>query len=89
MATTTLPFSHPKPGNPQTIEATSMTDIIDIAQQRQLEQIKIQPKDYTAPSLAECEQCGNDIPPQRQAYGGITLCIDCAAAQEAKARTFR
>ncbi|OUY08720.1 conjugal transfer protein TraR [Acinetobacter populi] len=66
-----------------------MTDIIDIAQQRQLEQVKIQPRDYTALSLAECEQCGNDIPPQRQAYCGITLCIECASAKEAKARTFR
>ena len=54
-----------------------MTDNIDIAQHLQLHQIKRTPADYTIASLAECEDCGNDIPPQRQAYGGITRCIEC------------
>lgn len=58
-----------------------MTDIIDIAQQRQLDQVQRKPKDYTTPSCTECE-CGNEIPPERQAYGGITLCIECQSALE-------
>lgn len=59
-----------------------MTDIIDTAQQHQLDQFQRKPKDYSIPSLAECEDCGNDIPPERQAYGGITLCIECQSALE-------
>lgn len=61
-----------------------MTDIIDIAQQRQLEQVQHVPQDYSRPSLSECEECGNDIPPERQKFGGITLCIECARSQELK-----
>ena len=61
-----------------------MADIIDIAQQRQLEQIRIQPKDYSQPSLSECEECGNDIPPERQKYGAVTLCVACQSNLELK-----
>lgn len=59
-----------------------MADIIDIAQQRQLEQVQIQPKDYSKPSLTECEECGNDIPPERQKYGAVTLCVACQSNLE-------
>lgn len=59
-----------------------VADIIDIAQQRQLEQIKHTPADYKTPSLQACICCGNDIPKQRQTYGGVTLCIECAMAKE-------
>lgn len=61
-----------------------MTDIIDTAQQHQLAQVQRKPKDYSIPSLAECEDCGNDIPPERQAYGGVTRCIECQSALERK-----
>ncbi len=63
-----------------------MTDHIDIAQQRQLEQVQITPRDYSKPSLDECITCGNDIPPERQAYGGIIHCIECEAAKERRQR---
>ncbi|MDC4436923.1 hypothetical protein OHV48_12900 [Acinetobacter baumannii] len=32
-----------------------MTDKIDIAQELQLKQVQIQPKDFSRPSLTECE----------------------------------
>lgn len=38
------------------------------------------------PSLAECEACGEDIPEARQAFGGITLCIDCQTEREERER---
>lgn len=66
-----------------------MADIIDIAQQRQLEQVQIQPKDYSKPSLTECEECGNDIPPERQKLGAVTLCIECKTKEERHASHYR
>ena len=54
-----------------------MTDKIDIAQELQLKQVQIQPKDFSRPSLTECEECGNDIPIERQRYGSVTLCVEC------------
>ena len=59
-----------------------MTDKIDIAQELQLKQVQIQPKDFSRPSLAECEECGNDIPIERQRYGSVTLCVECKNTQE-------
>lgn len=61
-----------------------MADQVDIAQRNQLNQIKIERKDYSKPSLSECIECGNDIPPQRQKLGAVTLCIDCATYAEKK-----
>lgn len=66
-----------------------MTDLIDIAQMRQIEQVKIIPKDYSQPSLSECEECGNEIPPERQKYGAVTLCIACQTHLENKKRNLR
>lgn len=40
-----------------------MTDLIDVAQELQLKQVNIQQRDYSTPSLSECEECGNAIPP--------------------------
>jgi len=33
-------------------------------------------------SLSECEHCGSDIPVERQAFGGVTMCVDCASEFE-------
>ncbi|MDM1784251.1 conjugal transfer protein TraR [Acinetobacter bereziniae] len=54
-----------------------MSDPIDRAQENQLNQVQRVPKNYDLPSSAECEHCGNDIPPERQAYGNIHLCVEC------------
>lgn len=70
-------------------QGVTVADIIDIAQQRQLEQIQIKPKDYNRPSLSECEECGNEIPPERQKYGAVTLCIACQTNHENKKRNFK
>lgn len=66
-----------------------MADMIDVAQQRQLEQVRLTPKDYTTPSLAECSECGNDIPAERQKYGNVKLCFECQSALEIKQGHFK
>ena len=65
-----------------------MTDKIDIAQELQLIQVQIQPKDFSRPSLTECEECGNDIPVERQRYGSVTLCVECKNTQEKLAKRY-
>ena len=66
-----------------------MSDPIDRAQENQLNQVKVKPRDYSAPSLAECEECGNYIPPERQALGAVTLCIECKSLEERYANRYR
>ena len=66
-----------------------MSDPIDRAQENQLNQFNIKPRDYSAPSLSECEECGNDIPPERQKLGAVTLCIECKSLEERHASHFR
>ena len=65
-----------------------MSDTIDRAQENQLNQVKVKPRDYSAPSLSECEECGNDIPPERQALGAVTLCIECKRKAEIKSNQY-
>ncbi len=65
-----------------------MSDPIDQAQLNQLNQVKVKPRDYSIPSLAECEECGNDIPPERQALGAVTLCIECKRKAETKSNRY-
>ncbi|MFK7212892.1 TraR/DksA C4-type zinc finger protein [Acinetobacter baumannii] len=66
-----------------------MSDPIDRAQENQLNQVKVKPRDYSTPSFAECEQCGNDIPPERQKLGAVTLCIECKSLEERHANRYR
>lgn len=66
-----------------------MSDPIDRAQENQLNQVNIKPRDYSAPSLTECSECGNDIPPERQALGAVTLCIECKSLEERHANRYR
>ena len=66
-----------------------MSDPIARAQENQLNQVKVKPRDYSTPSLAECEQCGNDIPPERQKLGAVTLCIECKTKEERHASHYR
>ena len=65
-----------------------MSDPIDRAQENQLNQVKVKPRDYSTPSLAECEECGNDIPPERQKLGAVTLCIECKRKAEIKSNQY-
>lgn len=66
-----------------------MSKKFDIAQQNQLNQVKVVPRDYSIPSLTECEECGNDIPPERQKLGAVTLCIECKSLKEKYANRYR
>lgn len=66
-----------------------MSKKFDIAQQNQLDQVHVVPRDYSTPSLTECEQCGNDIPPERQKLGAVTLCIECKSLEERYANRYR
>lgn len=66
-----------------------MTDLIDVAQELQLKQVSIQQRDYSTASLSECEECGNDIPPERQKLGAVTLCIECKTKEERHASHYR
>lgn len=66
-----------------------MSKRFDIAQQNQLDQVHVVPRDYSTPSLAECEKCGNDIPPERQKLGAVTLCIECKSLEERYANRYR
>lgn len=66
-----------------------MSKKFDIAQQNQLDQVLVVPRDYSAPSLSECEECGNDIPPERRKLGAVTLCIECKTKEERHASHFR
>ncbi|WP_095050520.1 TraR/DksA family transcriptional regulator [Pseudomonas sp. Irchel s3h9] len=38
------------------------------------------------PSLTHCEDCGNEIPPARQATGGKTRCVPCQTVFEQSKR---
>ncbi|GFM86106.1 hypothetical protein PSCICO_15050 [Pseudomonas cichorii] len=31
----------------------------------------------SGPSLTHCDDCGHEIPPARQALGGMTRCVPC------------
>lgn len=56
---------------------------IQIANIRQMRHV-------AAPSLFECEQCGNDIPPKRrQAIPGVSLCVECQRAAEMMMRRYQ
>ena len=66
-----------------------MSKKFDIAQQNQLDQVHVVSRDYSTPSLTECEQCGNDIPPERQKLGAVTLCIECKTKEERHANRYR
>ncbi|WP_151839277.1 TraR/DksA C4-type zinc finger protein [Acinetobacter junii] len=65
-----------------------MSKKFDIAQQNQVDQVQVIPNDYSIPSLTECEECGNDIPVERQRYGSITLCVECKNTQEKLAKRY-
>lgn len=57
-----------------------MSDIIDRANdqaQETLDRTIANAPKFDMPSYPECKDCGEDIPLVRQAFGGITRCIDC------------
>lgn len=66
-----------------------MTDIIDTANDQAQQALDIalaNAKRFDTASLAECIDCGEDIPPKRQQIGGVTRCIDCQTLHERRYR---
>lgn len=43
-------------------------------------------KQVETESLEHCVKCGDDIPVERQAFGGVTLCVHCKTVEEARSR---
>ena len=41
---------------------------------------------FDLPSELDCLDCGVEIPEQRRAYGGVTLCVTCKTIEEALSR---
>lgn len=69
-----------------------MTDIIDTANdlaQQTIERAIANAPKFDRPSLAKCDDCGEPIPPQRQAIGGVTRCADCQTHFEKTRRNYR
>lgn len=69
-----------------------MADFADIAsdiEQERLQQSLQNRPQFTAHSHYECEECGEEIPAQRRAIGGVTHCIGCQTKLEAKQKHFR
>ena len=57
-----------------------MADDIDRAQERQDLEMAARmqmAQRFDKPSLAECDECGEEIPAERRAIGGVTRCVDC------------
>lgn len=69
-----------------------MVDLVDMAEEFQAMNLqeKINARaQFTAYSNHECEECGDEIPAQRRAIGGVTHCIGCQTKIEAKQKHFR
>jgi len=66
-----------------------MTDLIDVAQRRQLETIEqsLASRPAARRGLSRCEvpACGEPISPMRQAMGA-TRCVECQTAHEREAQ---
>ena len=64
-----------------------MADDVDVANERMalsLAAILSRSPKFITLSLAECKDCGEDIPVRRQALGGVSRCIDCQNVFEKK-----
>ena len=62
-----------------------MADIADMAQERIDAENNARMANinrFNTPSRSACIECDEPIPPQRQAVGGVTHCIDCQDALE-------
>lgn len=69
-----------------------MTDIIDQANdvaQLNIERAIAKAPKFDRPSLTECEDCGEPIPPERQKLGSVIYCIDCQTYHDKQRRLFK
>ncbi|WP_372405002.1 TraR/DksA C4-type zinc finger protein [Acinetobacter piscicola] len=69
-----------------------MVDLVDMAEEfraHQLEQQILARTQFSALSHYECDDCGEEIPAQRRALGGVTRCIQCQTEFEATQKHFK
>lgn len=69
-----------------------MVDLVDMAEEFQAMNLqdRINARaQFTTHSNYECEDCGEEIPAQRRAIGGVTHCIGCQTKLEAKQKHYR
>ena len=60
-------------------------DRAQVLEQRQRDQAiaaQLAKSPATGPSLTDCEDCEKEIPPARQALGGMTRCVPCQTLAE-------
>lgn len=50
---------------------------VELQGAKELEHNLAKAQRFDQPSLAECINCGEDIPERRRRLGGVTRCIDC------------
>ena len=69
-----------------------MVDLVDMAEEFRAKQmlaaISARPQ-FDAESELDCDDCGDAIPAQRRAIGGVTRCIQCQTNFEAKQKHFK
>lgn len=66
-------------------------DVLDRAQELEEKQRDIALKHarrQNTLSLSECKDCDADIPPARQAVGGVTRCVGCQSLHEKKQKRY-
>jgi len=69
-----------------------MADLADVAGEISDERLAYALKNrqqYNQVSEFECLECGNEIPEQRRALGGVTLCIGCQTVVENENKLYR
>lgn len=69
-----------------------MVDLVDMTEEFQAMNLqdRINARaQFTTHSNYECEDCGEEIPAQRRAIGGVTHCIGCQTKLEAKQKHYR
>lgn len=60
----------------------------DTADQRLIRALETRTK-FDTPSVSQCENCGNDIPTERQKLGSVKYCIECQSALENNLKHYR
>ena len=66
-----------------------MVDLVDMAEEFRAQQAISARPQFDAESELDCDDCGDAIPAQRRAIGGVTRCIQCQTNFEAKQKHFK
>jgi len=69
-----------------------MVDLVDMAEELRAQQMqeKLNSRaQFDGESELDCDVCGEEIPAQRRALGGVTRCVQCQTNFEEKQKHFR